>query len=484
MKITKLGCWISTSLLYGYVFYEQQTGINLLIFNLALLAAIFVLQPTLRQRRSTVAVAAGCLLTAINVMWHPTPIAVFTNLLSLLGLAGLSLQPKSSLMVAWINGIYSLVASIWKQTFGRLLPIASEAPTEADTTPVAAGITADKLISQSIPVLVVGVFFLLYTQASPAFSALFSGISLDFISAGWIIFTLFGAYLLLAFFYPVAIRSLIRFDLMTPDTLTRQRPKDRLEFNPVGLRYEYRSAWLIFVMLNGLLFLFNAVDIFYLLTQQLPEGVTHSAFVHQGVNTLIASVVLAIVVVMYFFRGNLNFLRGNRRLKLATYVWIVQNGVLIVATASKNFSYISEYGLTHKRIGVYVYLLLTLIGLITTYLKVRDVKSNWFLVRKNAWFFYTVLLVFSFVDWSRVITQYNVAHLEEQEIDMSYLIGLSDTNLDVLENAHRTHSVTPRQEEQIRQEIAYFLQRKAQENWLSWNYAEHQVYQQLQQYAY
>ncbi len=479
MKITKLGCWLGTTLLYGYVFYEQSAGINFLIFNSILLISVFALQPELRQRRSTLAVAAGCLLTALNVAWHPTWTAIVMNLISLLGLSGLSLQPESSLVVAWINGVYSLVVSSWKKTFGWMIPAAGEETDAASVAPAAAGITVDKLISHSVPVLVVGAFFLLYTHASPAFSALFSGVSLDFISVWWVIFTLFGAYLLLAFFYPVAISFLVRFDLATPDQLTRQRRSDGLNFNPVGLRYEYRSAWLLFVMLNGLLLFFNAVDIFYLLTQQLPEGVTHSAFVHQGVNTLIASVVLAIAVVMYFFRGNLNFLRGNRRLKVATYGWIIQNAVLIVATASKNFSYISEYGLTHKRIGVYVYLLLTLIGLVMTYFKVRDVKSNWFLLRKNAWLFYAVLILFSTLDWSRIITHHNLSHLDDQEIDISYLIGLSDSNLDLLEKAYRTHQVSLRQAEQIQRQINYFVRRKKQEDWLSWNYAEHQVYQRL-----
>ena len=139
-------------------------------------------------------------------------------------------------------------------------------------------------------------------------------------------------------------------------------------------------------LLNGLLLFFHISDIFYLITDRLPEGMSYTEYLHQSVNTLILSIVLAIAIVMYFFRGNLNFWQNNRRLKTLTYLWIAQNGVLVLTTAYKNFLYIEGWhGLTHKRIGVYVYLLLTMIGLITTYIKVEKVKSNWYLFRQNAW---------------------------------------------------------------------------------------------------
>lgn len=482
MRITKFKCWLGATLLYGYLFYDQSAGINFLLFNVALLGALFALNPTLRQRRTVVAMAAGCLLTALNVVWYPTWPAVLMNFISLLGLAGLSAHPESSLVVAWINSGYSLIASFWKNTIGRMIlrpTSASDSPQVTSQTPAAAGITAGKVISQFAPLLVVALFFLLYTQASPAFSALFNQLSLDFISVWWVIFTLFGGYLLLAFFYPTAIRPLVSVDLATANGLTRQRRTHPYGFNPVGLRYEYRSAWWLFVMLNGLLFVFNAVDIYYLITARLPKGVTHATFVHQGVNTLIASVVLAIAVVMYFFRGNLNFLKKGEYLRIATYFWIAQNAVLIGATASKNASYIAEYGLTHKRVGVYLYLLLTLIGLITTYIKVREVKTNWFLLRKNAWLFYAVLVLFSTVDWSRAITRYNLAYLSPGKVDFDYLTRMSDANLDLLARAQRTHKIAPLYAERIEEKIDYFVWEEPQKSWLSWNHADHTLYQRL-----
>ena len=489
MKITKLTSWIGATLWYSYLFYEQSAGINFLLFNSALLLLVFTLQPTLRRQPAAVAIASGCLVTALNVAWHPTGAAIAMNVVSLAGLSGLSLQPKASLLVAWINVGYSLAASFITRFFKRGSPAASKKGEEGTATlgkpsaaPVVAGVALDRLMFRSVPWLVVGAFFFIYTQASPAFASLFSQFSLDFVSFGWVVFTLLGAYLLLVFFYPVAIRRLVQRDLSSADELQRKRQK-RYNTNPIGLRLEYRAAWLLFVLLNGLLWVFNAVDMFYLLTGRLPEGVTHSNFVHQGVNMLIVSVVLAIAVVMYFFRGNLNFLRNNQRLRVVAYVWIVQNAVLIGTTASKNFSYIGEFGLTYKRIGVYVYLILTLIGLITTFIKVRDIKSNWFLLRKNAWLFYTVLIIFSTVDWGRAITRYNVQFLNVKAIDVDYLISLPATNLDLLQEGLSTYGLSAYQIGKLERRLTSFVERKDQEGWPSWNFAEYRVYQRVNSVA-
>ena len=467
--------------MYGYLFYDQSAGINFLLFNVALLAGLFSLYVTLRQRRAVVTIAIGCLLTALNVVWHPTWPAVLMNLISLLGLAGLSAHPESSLLVAWINSGFSLVASFWKHTLGRLISQPRLVPSdskEKSTPPAVAGITSGKVVSQFVPLLVVGVFFLLYRQASPAFSALFDQLSLDFISGWWVIFTLFGGYLLLTVFYPLTVSKLVQADLAASDLLHRRRSTTS-KFNPVGLRYEYRTAWRAFVLLNILLFVFNAVDITYLSAGKLPEEITYKEFLHQGVNVLIISVVLAIAIVMYFLRGSLNFLSNSQRLKYAAYVWITQNAVLVGATVVKNTEYIERFGLTHRHIGVYVYLLLTLIGLAATWIKVRNTKSNWFLMRRNSWAFYAVLVIYSIVDWSYVITQHSLARLEKHPPHMTYLLSLSDVDLDLLASSQESPVVSVRSKERIQDRIDTFIRQEHREGWQSWNYRDYLLYRKL-----
>ena len=478
---TKKVIWLIFTLLYSALFYDQSAGINFLLFNLLLVAAVFVLQPQLRTHRSAIIVAAGGVFTSLMIVWHHSWAAIWLNIISLMCLSGLSLRPESSLLVAWANSTYSLVVSFFKKLFGK-----SEAKSPETTTGVVtatSGVTASKVMSWLVPVAIFSVFTLLYTSANPAFQAFFNSISFDFISIGWVFFTLLGGYLLFAFFFPTPLQKLVAADAQAPNVLQRQRrPRPFTLVNMIGLRHEYRSGWLLFALLNGLLLFFHVSDIFYLITDRLPEGMSYTEYLHQSVNTLILSIVLAIAIVMYFFRGNLNFWQNNRRLKLLTYLWIAQNGVLVLTTAYKNFLYIDGWhGLTHKRIGVYVYLLLTMIGLITTYIKVEKVKSNWYLFRQNAWIFYFVLVAFTAVNWSRVITHYNLDHLATDKIDFHYLTKLSDANVDLLYQAtqNKNYTIPHNTKTTILREARDFQEHQEGKEWPSWSYNDWRIGQNI-----
>ena len=64
-----------------------------------------------------------------------------------------------------------------------------------------------------------------------------------------------------------------------------------------------KHVWFCFFILNAMLLFINLLDVNYLyLGSGMPLGMTHKQFVHKGVDTLIFSIVLGIVV-MLFFRG-------------------------------------------------------------------------------------------------------------------------------------------------------------------------------------
>jgi hypothetical protein len=130
-------------------------------------------------------------------------------------------------------------------------------------------------------------------------------------------------------------------------------------------------------------------------------------------------------------RQMLNFHSGNGFLKLLAGLWIVQNAFMIISTAYRNNLYINEYSLTYKRIGVYIWLLLVLIGLITTFIKVLKAKSNWYLFRTNGWLFYGVLLISCFINWDLLVTDFNINRAEQKHksLDVNYLVTLSEKNI-------------------------------------------------------
>ena len=119
--------------------------------------------------------------------------------------------------------------------------------------------------------------------------------------------------------------------------------------------------------------LFLITDITYLISTNDLRASVFSNQVHNGINALIASIIIAIIIILYFFRGNLNFYKNNKKLKVVTFIWIFLNLILVINIVIKDCQYIYYFGFTYKRIGVLVYLLLTLIGLFTTFIKVHRI---------------------------------------------------------------------------------------------------------------
>jgi hypothetical protein len=267
---------------------------------------------------------------------------------------------------------------------------------------------------------------MIYRSANPVFKNYTDQLKLDFISWEWIRFVVGGWILLYAFFNQVDIPFLIQKDQEGSDNLNAGEYSSSILLPRTN--YENTTGIILFTMLNILLLLLNIIDINTLwISSVLPEGVTHSELVHQSIGLLITSIIIAISVILYFFRGSLNFYPSNNTIKILTYLWIIQNVLLVITTIYKNQLYIDAYSLTYKRIGVYIYLLLTLIGLITTFLKVYQVKSNWYLFRKNGWIFYSILIVSGFLNWDLIITRYNINY--SKELDNFYLLELAPTSL-------------------------------------------------------
>ncbi|NRA92120.1 MAG: DUF4173 domain-containing protein, partial [Psychroserpens sp.] len=197
-----------------------------------------------------------------------------------------------------------------------------------------------------------------------------------------------------------------------------------------ALNKELQLGVTLLGLLNLLILVYIITDVAFLVQFEALSNAQLSQQVHQGIYTLIVSIVIAIGIILIVFRGNLNFYKSNVNLKRLAYVWIFLNIVLIALTAIKNQNYIYTLGLTHKRIGVHIYLFLVLSGLITTYIKVKDIKNLAYLFRMNTQIATVILILCSLVNWDKQITAYNLN--KAQQFDITYLIQLSDSNAEYL----------------------------------------------------
>jgi hypothetical protein len=244
---------------------------------------------------------------------------------------------------------------------------------------------------------------------------------------------------------------------------------------------------LIFVfMMNALLALLNIIDIQFTWTGFDPSKIDNLAYyVHNGTYLLIFSILMSMALLLYFFRGNQNFYSKNKLLKFGAYLWIAQNGFMAVSVALRNLYYIEYYyALSYKRIGVMIFLLLTLIGLVTMWAKIYSKRTTYWLLKVNSAAAFVVLLLMSSYSWDIAIAEFNLSNPDRSSVDVEYLLRLSDDILpvldkhrDVLDQGYYTGScfsdVPQNWLVSYNEKVTNFFREHEGYSWLSWNMADH-----------
>ena len=478
-----------------YLFYEQSLGINTLLFDLLLVGLLSIDQEQRLKFKQQWAIVGSLLLNAFAIALQNSTLAIMTHAITILLLAGLCFSSTPSLYIHLFNGVINLLFSFLNNVW-----LVMDTSRNQETPHNGKGSWGKKLSLYFYPIVITLIFLGLYSLANPVFSSFIQIPSVS-ISTSFVIFVLGATFFLTAFYYPFGNQDSLRVDANCPDKLSRVKVKIKQVLDTLALKTELQRGVLLFIMLNILLFFFNGVDLFYWINKKsLPEGVTFSAYLHQGVETLVVSILLAIGIILYYFRGNLNFYARNQQLIRFTNLWIAQNILLILNIVHKNQLYIHEFGLTYKRIGVYFYLLFSFIGLVITYLKVKNTQTVWYLLRRNSFYGLMILSISSLINWDGLIVHYNIQYAKQ--LDVTYLLNLNDSVLPELNNllkspkTNLSEMVTdytresdgdndyPRykrisQRQFIEKQVKRFKENYPKKEWQSWNYSDYQTYKQL-----
>ena len=142
---------------------------------------------------------------------------------------------------------------------------------------------------------------------------------------------------------------------------------------------------------------------------------------------MIVAIIFTIITVLAGFGSDRLFDPQSRKSVLLAYAWIGQTLIMVLSTAYRNLIYVMEYDLTQKRLGVWLYLILCAVGLITTIILLNKKKTTWYLFRANATICLAILVVTTPVHWDRIIMDYNL-HYAGNNIDIPdyyYLLSLS-----------------------------------------------------------
>lgn len=468
---------LAGALLFNFLFWQEKMGLNTSLFGIFYLIALWVLFPEARKSKAFLLTGAGVILSGAMVVVHNSGAAKFTFWLSTMCAAGFAQEPG----LRFLLGALGQYLTGWYQTPRHLM----ESLDRSNGRQYGWG---KKLGLSILPLIVVAVFYLLYYAANEQFAHLADRFwaqvgrvfSLD-ISWPQLLFLVLGFFITGAAFWRNQ-SQIAEDDRAAPLELSRIRPSRKRYVESrqmLGLKKEFQQSGILLWLLNGLLLLVNLTDFWYVWFGFDQEALLDlKGYVHEGTYFLIASILLAMGVLFFVFRKNINFYPNYEILKKAAAFWMIQNAVLAMSVAIRNARYIEYHGLAYKRIGVIFFLLLVFYGLFSLYQKIMLKKTlNWLLIQ-NAWALYLLLVLNSCVAWDALITRYNLSNAPKGAVDVRFMIfEVSDLNLHLLEK-HLDElpgkNMYPQiSETEIREAVAqkrqYFELKMSQCTWKSWN---------------
>lgn len=515
-NITKLALVTAGAVLFNLVFWHEKLGVNTLLYDCFIMAALFSLYPQSLRNATVRWLLLGHLVCLAMVVLHNTPVSKIALITTLCLLAGFAEYVHRS---AWFAGGSMLLNMVFMVAsfVESMLPV---------RTPKTTGRWLSRTIRFAVfPLLLLLTFFLIYSSANDAFKQLadkfgeqvewFFENFFDFFTAQRLLFFLLGLFITGAVLLKSRISYFSQQDVACTDVLPRKRKswKQRRQqaFNQfvagimgrfakgiLALKNENTTGVISLVLLNALLLMVNLIDISYLwFNFQYTEDKPVYKLVHEGTELLIISIVLAMAILLFFFKGNLNFYRRNKWLKAGAYAWILQNLVLVVSVGLRDYYYIAKHGLAYKRIGVLFFLLMVLIGLLTVFIKIASKKTNYYLLRVNAWAGIVILVLATTIHWDELIAGYNLNRKHKVELDIPFLLSLSDKTIPLLYSNKEMLEKIQAQEvvriingkcitcytEQLEKRSIDFLNSRQELSWLSWNYSDAYTEQYLRRTA-
>ena len=203
------------------------------------------------------------------------------------------------------------------------------------------------------------------------------------------------------------------------------------------------SSGLVLVVLNLLFLIANVADARFLWSgQALPAGVDYKTYVHEGVNALIATVILTAIVLTVIFQQSLSVAQ-RRELKVLAYLWVAQNIFLLLSVALRIKYYIVGYEMTVARLGVIIFLLLVATGFVLLTIKIARDKSLSWLIGGCVLAVFATFYITQFLDLAGWSANYNIACWEKDRTRQLDFWHLYEYGPDAWPALRRAHEVDP-----------------------------------------
>ena len=355
------------------------------------------------------------------------------------------------------------------------------------------------------PLLAVLAFFLLYLAGSEfvanstqsvmnslfdALDAFFKKIALGRIDSVW-----FGLFILGLLLTSSLMASVYTSIWPHWDNYTYNPQKEIIPFN----HSMHKSMLFFLVAINVLLAWVVWLEIRNIWFGFSWQGELLKGFVHQGTYALIVSIFLAVTALAFIFNKVFQQTEGGntKRLKQLAYLWIGLNVLMVISVCIRNYWYIHYFGLAYKRIGLFFFLAICFISLLSVFWMIYKKHHPQFLVKQVSIGTYLLLLLMATFDWDKHIANYNLKHYETAYLYAPLLLELDDKVLPILNlTQNKIDEIEDIQKRvfpfvisnelsnigyaiKIENKIEAFKERYKKQHWLSKTWANQKAYKQL-----
>jgi len=413
-----------TTAIFVALFYNENIGLNLGVLAIVYSALTVFRTPEKNRTRTFMVILIASIFSGIAFAWYgdfASFLAVVSSLL-LLSYRSQNRRMKILLLIpVFVVNCFTFICRVFN--LDKWLP-------KQNTS----GIWQKILAFVLIPLIFISIFFGIYSAGSDHFASVFTDYELDIDLWQLLCISVLGFFIAFNFWNYSVEKLIYKQNHVLKNEFDVKDEIQKPTYSFLDLNSERMSGVISFFCLNILL-------VFFIITfnyEQFYEAVKSpnqlSEETHERVGAVIMSIVMAILVIMFYFKSNFNFDPKAGSMKILVKIWIVLNAVLVISAMLKNTEYTVNYGFTYKRLGVYAFLILSLIGLVMTFVKIQMRKKNVFLFNAMVWYFYGTILACSYINWGGLITSQNMKrddfainyHLQSINFSEKYLLKYAE----------------------------------------------------------
>ncbi|OQC13642.1 MAG: hypothetical protein BWX73_02239 [Lentisphaerae bacterium ADurb.Bin082] len=425
---------LAAAALADFLFYGQTIGWTLGFYAALLLATILWLDRSCALKHRATALLAVAIAGQIIAMFlRPSTLSVILTTLGLVSIASRRHLPWPLDTIDWLHRWLSFFLCGWMEIFLA----ARGRQGQPGVLGQKSRRTAVVLVKLLPIVVLAGLFVMLFAAANPLIERLLEQVMNGFDL--WLGMITFPSVTRILFWLVVFVFAWALLHFCAKGRLLAESDPSlavMAEFADFFLNPQTVTIGL--VVFNAIFAVQNLLDIGYLWGgARLPEGMTYASYAHRGAYPLVATALLAAVLMLIVFRPSADQKQGRRN-RVLVYIWVAQNILLTVSAAWRLNLYVSVYSLTRLRFAAAVWMLLVALGLVWICARIFARKSNQWLINANVLTLLAVLYVCAFVDVSGCVAHYNVRHCQEYcqvgpDLDFDYLNILGPSAMPALQ---------------------------------------------------